>query len=373
MVHVRRERGVEPDPCPDAETVSAVLEGDVPPLLREHVHEHLRQCPVCSALRDQLSNFDVEAPLSEAAWQQTEKRLDNWVDALLRAQNAAAQRTKLNETPTRSQHWAGFWRFFSSRSVVWGMGVAVVLIFVVEAVFVAEYWRELVPPAQLASRPAAPPIGPSSGVPATRPVRNSQQHGETKPIPAGVERAAAPPEVGRHSGPLASARPEPPPPPAQAPTRSLPRSSALATASMRVPPPARSAAIAPAPSVRLEPEDHLLVAVSSARRLENGTLEFRGTLLLPIVHSGSVPLDKGAELVGTGTTSGGKTSLTVLGFSVQGDRYALHSGSGAVRGETPGKGGSVDLERSQVLEMWSLSPAVYEKTPRAEGQQNPDK
>jgi tartrate dehydratase beta subunit/fumarate hydratase class I family protein len=127
------------------------------------------------------------------------------------------------------------------------------------------------------------------------------------------------------------------------------------------PPP--KAAKGPLPFLRLDTDAHLLVALSSAERLPDGSFEFRGTLLLPVAHAGPVPLDRGAEVVGAGQTRDGQTSLAVMEFIVQGVRYMLKEGSGAMKAQTPGTGGAVQFERSQVLEMWPGSSLVYERAP----------
>jgi hypothetical protein len=115
------------------------------------------------------------------------------------------------------------------------------------------------------------------------------------------------------------------------------------------------------PSVRLEPGAHLLLALSSVKPLPDGSLQFRGTLLLPVAHPGLVPLDRGAEVIGAMTMSEGQTSLAVTELVVQGARYTLKAGTGAMKAQTPGAGGGVHFDRSQVLEMWPTSPSVYER------------
>jgi hypothetical protein len=127
----------------------------------------------------------------------------------------------------------------------------------------------------------------------------------------------------------------------------------------------------PLPSLRLDPSAHLLVALSSAKQMPDGSFEFRGTLLLPVAHAGPVPLDRGVEVVGAGETREGRTSLAVMEFVVQGARYILKDGSGAMKAQTPGTGGAVQFERSQILEMWPMSPLIYEKAPDATAQPNP--
>jgi hypothetical protein len=42
-----------------------------------------------------------------------------------------------------------------------------------------------------------------------------------------------------------------------------------------------------------------------------------------------------------------------------------------MKAQTPGTGGAVQFERSQILEMWPMSPLIYEKAPDATAQPNP--
>jgi len=127
--------------------------------------------------------------------------------------------------------------------------------------------------------------------------------------------------------------------------------------------PAPRATSTPPPFLQLDPSAHLLVALSSARQLPNGSFQFHGTLLLPVASTGPVALVRGAEVIGAGQTRSGQTSAAVMEFDVQGTRYILKDGSGAMKAQTPGTGGAVDFERSQVLEMWPMSSLTYEKVP----------
>jgi hypothetical protein len=73
------------------------------------------------------------------------------------------------------------------------------------------------------------------------------------------------------------------------------------------------------------------------------------------------------------TMSQGQTSLGVTEFVVQGARYTLKVGNGAMKAQTPGAGGAVQFDRSQVLEMWPASPSIYEKAPETAPQPEPQK
>ena len=184
---------------------------------------------------------------------------------------------------------------------------------------------------RIAQRIASPPLAPlssrrgESGVRRAPEVVKSHPHGQN---------------VGAPRGQVAAPLPS-----------SLPLNAAAAPAP------------APLPSLRLEPGTHLLIALSSIEQLPGGSLQFRGTLLLPVPRAGPVSLDRGAEDIGAGTINQGQTSLAVTQLVVQGARYTLKDGSGAMKAQTPGGGGAVQFAPSQVLKMCPTSPSLYEKSP----------
>ena len=201
--------------------------------------------------------------------------------------------------------------------------------------------------------------------------------------PAGHPAAASIPSPQGHNPPVLTAQASAPPAPVSAagPMRNRrtgtstgigPAAGVFAAAAIRPPAaPRPQAAKGPLPSLRLDPSAHLLVALSSANQLPDGSFEFRGTLLLPAAHTGPVPLDRGAEVVGAGRTRDGQTSLAVMEFVVNGGHYILKEGNGAMKAQTPGAGGAVRFERSQLLEMWPMFPLIYEKAPDATAQPRP--
>jgi hypothetical protein len=71
--------------------------------------------------------------------------------------------------------------------------------------------------------------------------------------------------------------------------------------------------------------------------------------------------------------SQGQTSLAITEFLVQGGRYTLKVGNGAMKVQAPGAGAAVQLDRGQILEMWPASPSVYEKAPDTTPQPEPQK
>ena len=215
--------------------------------------------------------------------------------------------------------------------------------------------------AERAPSEAQTALAQKAGAPASQPaapLNPSTQDHNPPVLNAQAAPAPEPPAPVRAPGPSASSKAV-----GVRPTGAV-TSGRFAAASVRSSPtPQPKVAEGPAPILRLDPSAHLLVALSSAERLPDGSFEFRGTLLLPVAHAGPVPLDRGAEVVGAGQTRDGQTSLAVMEFIVQGVRYMLKEGSGAMKAQTPGTGGAVQFERSQVLEMWPESPLVYERAP----------
>jgi serine/threonine-protein kinase len=132
-------------------------------------------------------------------------------------------------------------------------------------------------------------------------------------------------------------------------------------------PTAPAAAISHPPTLWLDPAGRLLVALSSVSPKPDGSFQFHGILLLPVAQPGPVPLDRGAEVIGVGSRSQGRTLLAVTDLVIEGVRYTLKDGRGIMSGHTPGAGGRVDFGRSQLLDMWPTATAVYEKASDQKG------
>jgi hypothetical protein len=366
LAQVRQQRGAERDPCPDAETLCAVLEGEAPAPLRKQVIEHLRHCADCAELQSRLLNFDAGAsPEPEAVWKETRKRLDNWLEGFLRSEAANLRAAKSAAPSRRGLRWEAFWRPLVSWKCVWGLGVAALLVSIADGVLLLEFRREQPPGVQVAARPAIPQRQPANAPAAGKPAEKTRFHGGTeKPLMGPQEHGL--PQLAEH---LPSKQ--------QAPYGQGAGASGGQVAAPSPPSPPLNAAAAPAtappPSLRLEPGAHLSMVLSSVNRLPNGTFQFRGTLLLPVPQAGPVSLDRGAEAIGAGTMSQGQTSLAVTEFVIQGARYTLKVGNGAMKAQTAGAGGVVQVDRGQVLEMWPASPLVYEKAPDTVAPPEPQK
>ena len=95
--------------CPDPETLSAFAEGTLASKKRNAVQIHLDECHACAQLCDRLKDFGASSvAVSEAEWQNAEKRLDNWTQRFLRAGSTRTTRSN-NVQPVYSwwnpKHW----------------------------------------------------------------------------------------------------------------------------------------------------------------------------------------------------------------------------------------------------------------------------
>ena len=187
---------------------------------------------------------------------------------------------------------------------------------------------------------------PTETAQATVPSVLNPTRGVARPTAPALSRPMASPQLGVTAY-AAKSLPAPP---------SLPRSAAPASA------------VGHPPTLWLDPAGRLLVALSSISPRPDGSFQFHGILLLPVAQPGPVPLDRGAEVIGVGSRSQGRTSLAVTGLVIQGVRYTLKDGRGIMSAHTPGAGGRVDFDRSQLLDMWPTATAVYEKASGQTGQ-----
>src|ERR1035437_6828003 len=70
--------------CPEAGAFLAASNNDTSGILKKAMAEHVSGCPECRDLQQRMERFD--APMvsdHDAEWQQTEKRLDNWMEGFL--------------------------------------------------------------------------------------------------------------------------------------------------------------------------------------------------------------------------------------------------------------------------------------------------
>src|SRR5262245_52817781 len=77
--------------CPDHETLCAVVDGVAGEPIRRAVAAHLVQCPSCAELEQRLRAFSQDGPVGrDPEWQAAERRLNRWMDDLVRPNLPAA-------------------------------------------------------------------------------------------------------------------------------------------------------------------------------------------------------------------------------------------------------------------------------------------
>jgi hypothetical protein len=371
--------------CPDADVLCAVRDGTIvgplrKAMLEQLVIEHCAHCPVCADLRNRLAQFETgSAPEQEAEWIQTRDRLDKWFEDSFRSQAASFRPFG----PLKRSWTFLLWEGIASSLRWWwvrlALGTVAALLLIMSGVLLEKLGHERVPQSQAALRGTVPPAPQAEApqpVPAPAPAPSLHQPRVEATRPQRVRPRVAP----RVSPPSAVAarprnptiesaenRPLPQPFPSasmsrqRAPQASAPRSGlsrrpgagALTSPAIRAPLP---------PYVQLTPSSHLLMVVSSIEWEPDKTFRFQGVLLVGFPQSGSVWLEQGAQVIGTGALNQGQTSVVVTEFVVGGVRYPLKNGNGAMRAQTPGASGEVQFERSQTLELWPQSDATYERT-----------
>jgi len=293
---------------------------------------HRAACPECRDLARRLERFDdpPDAGL-DAGWQQTEARLDSWLENFLPPHRTAGRRAR--------------------RTWSWALAAAATIALIAGA-FVAG--RVSVPrpaPARAvvprASRPSPPqpilaeavPMAPRTPARPIPPTARPAAPGRATPPAAPVPDAPAPVSV---TVPVVPARELAPQPAAKAePRRPIPAT----------------------PAIRLDAGTRVWIALKSVRPLGNGESRFRGVVLLPVRQSGTVLLGRNTEVFGHMTLTNGKRSVKILEFLSPEAHYTLRGASGVANLRLLGAGEVVEFDAGRVLETWMESGSTYERTP----------
>jgi hypothetical protein len=333
--------------CPDAQTLDAVLEGAASPAVRDAVAAHTAGCPACTELERRLHLFaSGTVPETDNAWRQTEKRLDSRLQVFLG--NGAA--------PARQDSW---WNLRSWK-MMWLLAPAAALGIATFMVRVHPAPRNV--PVQTAAGATAPPFviadKPAAGIPATMSAAKVVETppSESNPVPAVPSEARPQPEpedaAQAPSNPDTFVRAEPPPT-----HLSMRRAAGLVPVAGQAP----GRAAAPADSVRINAGTRVWILLKSTSPQTNGDFRFRGIVLLPVTQAGAVLLDRETEVVGVGKVSQGRTTIRIVEFAWQGERYKLRGATGAVTATGPGAGPTVEFNAGQVLETWLAAVSTYER------------
>ncbi|MGA8449409.1 MAG: hypothetical protein WB707_04190 [Candidatus Acidiferrales bacterium] len=389
------------DPCPEDELLVAFSENRLGGFVWDAVAEHLTRCADCSELQHRLLKLSgAGVAANQAEWGQTEKRLENWMDAFLQTHAAdvpvgGPARPAVviaSREPVRN---APGWKFRWAWGAVAGLAALACAVVALELVPALLHRGEQ----QVASQgppAAAPQVAPQSIPPAdaapapsrSRAVESAAKiespgtlaAGPVKPS-QGIESAAkvssntpaARKEVtSRDGAKLASARQEP----AQGDGRPAtdPADAALSTATHAASQLASAvgAAISSASgeaqagdgtsrrvpsSIALLESTPIRIQLMSGSIPSDGSFEFRGTLLEPAIPVIGMVLGRDTEIRGRGTVQNGEISVVINDVIIRGVHYPLKAGSGAAKAVRVGSGDAMQVSFDR--------DSVYEKVSRA--------
>ena len=436
MPVLRKKRG--PDWCPDAETLSAVVEGNVSDTQSHAVAEHAAQCPACTNLIERLQSFDqADAPLRGKEWKQTEKRLDNWLarflasEAIVRAVDGRDRKSGLQ------LWWQRLTEPIGALQIRWVLVPAAALAlmifsFLVGRVSVREVPQTIakaVPPKEAVAEATTPPTAsgdmpsqrkptqpehfqtaPQASAPRAEPNRiarggpqNSRSTRKESVTETVVVTPASPISPER---PVIASAPELPQPieaaPLPAPTSTTARGDTTTQAAqipdaatspipgrqlnrgvVRAAPPSGVRAVAasrsdaasipnpqtqqapsiPVPSeVRLEAGTRVWISLKSVHQRADGASEFSGVVLLPVMQSGAMLLDRNTPISGIVSVRPDKTTVQIMEFVLNRARYRLQ-GAGSEANTRAGAGTAVKFDAGKVLETWIVSTSIFGKLP----------
>jgi len=405
---LREENRKQMESCPDAEMLTGFAEGRVSSFVRESVTAHLAQCLECSEICARLADFaDATIPLPDTEWVNAEKRLENWMDGLLRvAESSRSAVEKVRVTPVDWLLRAAAFRW----RMLWVVAATAAIAGVVGGTFLAKQWWMTSAPVQVARQGQAP----VATAPAPNEGRETAKIPEPSPKAAEVAKNATP--VARHkvSG-LVGERTRSLPPstvPNSAPGVAPSGDSSSQIAQKLTPPelspndrspavsheqssapstpanvahfsqsqlgvtrryyasampklrakdvqPSGSTSVMPV-SLRFEAGTRLWINRVSTSIHPDGSFSFRGTLLEPVTQTGIV-LDQDTEVDGSGSVKDGKVTVFVESLLVRGSTYKVQGARGTPSEQVQGAGKAVQFESGKLMEMWFSSASVYEK------------
>ena len=217
---LRRKLSGENGPCPDAETLCAVIEGAAAGPERESVIAHVSGCHVCADVGNRLLKFERASEHEpEVGWNQTRIRLDNWLEGFLRSEAARSRSAQPAKPSWIASARNGVWDFVTSMKIVWALSAVLAVVVTVDGFLFLRYRRDQLSLIQVATRPAAPPKPPVISVPAQKPAERSEgkrrlaRNGVGKPMPPV---ALIPPTAPWNPNPLGQMAQTLPPPPTEA-------------------------------------------------------------------------------------------------------------------------------------------------------------
>ncbi|MFZ0520925.1 MAG: hypothetical protein WAL95_07870 [Candidatus Acidiferrales bacterium] len=402
------------DPCPEDELLVAFSENRLGGFVWDAVAEHLTRCVDCSELQHRMLKFSsASVAADQAEWGQTEKRLENWMDAFLQTHAAevpVGEPAKpavviASREPVRN---APSWKFRWAWSAVAGLAAVACAVVVLEfvpallhrgepqvasqgpAVTTPQVAPQPVPPAEAVATPPESAENTAKTEPAatlttqpSKPFPNIESPTKLSSSPSAAHRDV----TSRDGAKLAAARQEPA---TEGNPQRNPADAALSTAtheasqlasavgevitsaagdaqasqgSSRAVPASKSSSTAtraalPA-SISLLESTPIRIQLTSGSIPSDGRFEFRGTLLDPAIPVIGMVLGRDTEIRGVGTVQNGEISVVVNDVIIRGVHYPLKAGNGAAKAVRVGSGNAMQVSFGQ--------GSVYEKVSRASG------
>jgi hypothetical protein len=102
--------------------------------------------------------------------------------------------------------------------------------------------------------------------------------------------------------------------------------------------------------------------LKSVHQRADGASEFSGVVLLPVMQSGAMLLDRNTPISGIVSVRPDKTTVQIMEFVLNRARYRLQ-GAGSEANTRAGAGTAVKFDAGKVLETWIVSTSIFGKLP----------
>jgi hypothetical protein len=391
--------------CPSAESLCAKIEDEGSTPRSNELTEHIRGCPTCSEILRRVARFEqIDAVDSDAEAIEAERRLDSWMKGFLSlrslhrptpAEVAVPKAIPRPSIPKPRSIWSMQWAFAAAATVI----IVASLVYIRRSIIALAPVHEVAQNPPGAQVPKAPPERPPVEEP--RPATSSGEIAHihkpprtssvTVERPSSVQAPEAPKESGTeiamqkpptevpspqaaNGNPTVSPTVQPTPvmlgqeqsgqvsPPSDGGMNSRPQTSSPMPSKSGLRTSSSSAGVSHTtfqPPIHLPAGTRVWLTLSSVNPLPGGRFEFHANLLLSVTDaSGGVLFEKGAQVLGSGQTIDGKTSVQIAEIASRGLRYRSNSSqSRALNGPAAGK--AVSFQGGQVLETWLDSPSTF--------------
>jgi hypothetical protein len=272
MPYLQRGSEAEGDGCPDSESLVAFGEGTLDASRTERIRHHVARCTDCGKIHERLLRFDSDVQPAQSEWLNAEKRLDIWINSLLRKETTPSQEIR------RAGLWHKLWRMTASSRVRYGMAGAMIALVVGASVTITTSRRSFRP----STAAPVPAVGSATtGAGPVPPVPKAEQQLEA----TGEDQSV----IGPRSAVLEAAASD----------------QKTREAVYPMPPPQST--------VRIEPGTEVLIRIASTKKQPDGRFSFQGLLLKPLPDSrGKELLPVGSLVAGSGVSSSKELTIQTL-------------------------------------------------------------